>query len=127
MPRVPPEMTRRARESRNDPTPEEWRIWVRIRHADPRFTRQLRVGRYILDFVCRRLKLGIEIDGSQHAGSSCDAERTAFLEGLGWKVVRYRNSDVREDPDAVAEAVLIEHHALRGPTHPQPLPCQGGE
>jgi very-short-patch-repair endonuclease len=69
MSRIDPEMTRRARELRNNPTPAERRIWLRISCFRPRFTRQLVVGRFIVDPACREAKLAIEFDGSQHIES----------------------------------------------------------
>jgi very-short-patch-repair endonuclease len=122
MPRVPPEMTRRARELRNNPTPAELAIWHRIHDQHPPFTRQHSVGRYIIDLACRRAKLAIEFDGSQHIDSEYDRIRTAFLEDLGWTVVRFWNSDVMANPDGVAESILAKAVDILGPTHPQLLP-----
>lgn len=115
-------MTRHAREQRNNPTPAELAIWHRVNHFHPRFTRQHSVGRYILDLACRRGKLAVEIDGSQHVDSEYDRARTAFLESLGWTVIRFWNSDVMANPDGVAETILAKAGQILGPTHPQPLP-----
>ncbi|WP_331377411.1 endonuclease domain-containing protein [Sphingomonas sp. 37zxx] len=101
-------------------------IWLRLRGHRPRFTRQLPVGPYILDFACRSAKLAVEIDGSQHAESAGDERRTAFLAALGWRVLRFWNSDVRENADGVVEAILAAVIDDRGPTHPQPLPSREG-
>ena len=126
MPRIAPEMTRRARELRNNPTPAERLIWLRISCFKPRFTRQLVIGRFIVDLACREAKLAIEFDGSQHIDSDYDARRTAFLESIGWRVMRFWNSDVLENPDGVAEAILAGVGDLCEPTHPQPLPSREG-
>lgn len=83
MPRVPPYLTQRARELRNNPTEAERLIWARVSKYAPPFTRQHIVGRYIIDLVCREAKLAVEFDGSQHADSAYDLRRTAFLESLG--------------------------------------------
>jgi len=59
-----------------------------------------------VDFACRTIKIAVEIDCSQHIDAqSYDARRTAFLEGLGWRAMRFWNSDVRENADGVAEAI----------------------
>ncbi|MES2022352.1 MAG: DUF559 domain-containing protein [Pseudomonadota bacterium] len=126
MPRVPPEMTRRARALRTNATEAERLVWVRVRSYRPRFTRQLVVGRYIVDLACREARLAVEFDGSQHCDSSYDVERTAFLESVGWRVLRFWNSDVVENPDGVAEAILNEVALRCRPTHPQPLPSREG-
>ncbi|WP_284734559.1 endonuclease domain-containing protein [Sphingosinicella terrae] len=90
MPRIPPRLTTFAREMRNEPTESEKRLWLCLSRFRPRFTRQLVVGPYILDLACRRAKLFVEYDGSQHFEAADEDEaRTAFLERLGWKVIRF--------------------------------------
>ena len=103
-------------------------MWRLIRHHRPRFTRQHVVGKYILDFACRDAKVGVEIDGSQHLErTEEDQARTEFLEALGWRIIRFWNSEVAENPEGVAEAILFEVPATLQRTHPQPLPaCREG-
>ena len=44
----------------------------------------------------------VELDGGYHEETEeYDASRTRFLEGEGYRVVRFTNDDVIEDPDAV--------------------------
>ena len=118
MPRIPPRMTANARDLRRNATDAERKLWTILSGQRPRFTRQLVVGPYILDIACRRAKLAVELDGGQHAQAEAyDAARTVFLERLGWKVLRYWNSDVTENADGVAEAVLGEARA-RVPSPP---------
>ena len=53
----------------------------------------------------------IEIDGSQHEteqGIAYDSERSAVLEGLGLKVMRFDNFTVDHDFTAVCEAIHTE-------------------
>ena len=126
MTRVSPVMTERARALRNGATEAERLIWRRLSGFRPRFTRQLVVGRYIIDLACRSVKLAVEFDGSQHIDSTYDGTRTAFLETHGWRVVRFWNSDVTGNPDGVAEAILADVAARLGPTHPRPLPFREG-
>jgi BirA family biotin operon repressor/biotin-[acetyl-CoA-carboxylase] ligase len=128
MPRIPPLLTHYARELRNASTKQERRIWRLIRHHRPRFTRQHVVGTYIIDFACREAKLAVELDGSQHLERSAeDHARTAFLESLGWRVIRFWSSEVGENPEGVAEAILFEVTVTPERTHPQPLPaCREG-
>jgi BirA family biotin operon repressor/biotin-[acetyl-CoA-carboxylase] ligase len=119
MPRIPPRLTRFARALRTGATPHERKIWHLIRHHRPRFTRQHVVGDTIVDLACREVKLAVELDGSQHLDAAEeDAARTAFLEALGWRVIRFWNSAVAENPEGVAEAILAEVAARRGRTHP---------
>ena len=91
-------LTPRAQELRKNCTNEENRLWYQFlrRHEVP-FRRQHPIGNYIVDFYCYKAKLVIELDGSQHfddAGMEYDAQRTAYLEGLGLMVLRYPNSDI---------------------------------
>jgi BirA family biotin operon repressor/biotin-[acetyl-CoA-carboxylase] ligase len=119
VPRIPPHLTQFARDLRTGATPEERKIWQLIRHHCPRFTRQHVVGAYILDFACRQAKLAVELDGSQHLASAGeDAARTACLESLGWRVIRFWNSEVAENPEGVASAILLEAAASLERTHP---------
>ena len=64
------------------------------------------IAPYIVDFFCHEISLVIELDGSQHAMDDAveyDAERTKFLEALGFKVVRYWNHDVLGNTEVVLD------------------------
>jgi len=94
-----------ARDLRNNPTPEERKLWGALSTVRPRFTRQLKIGPFVADFACRRARVIVEVDGGQHADNPVDAQRTALLEADGWKVVRFWNSDVRAGLDGVVQAI----------------------
>ena len=87
-----------AKELRKRATPEENHLWYDFLSNYPlRFRRQKQFGRYIADFYCSAAKLIIELDGGQHyteEGLEYDRERTAYLEGLDLRIVRFSNSDV---------------------------------
>ena len=121
MPRVPPRLTQNARELRNGATRAERKIWVLLRQHKPRFTRQLVIGPYIVDFACRQARLAIEIDGSQHLDAvEYDRARTEFLKALGWRVIRFWNSDVAQNPEGVAEAILLALETAKEAPTPSP-------
>lgn len=122
MPRVPPRLTARARSLRSNSTDAERALWHILGPYRPRFTRQHVLGNYIVDIACRKAKLAIELDGSQHIDCGADEKRTEWLEGLGWKVIRFWNSEVLSNCEGVAITILNEVSARLGPTHPQPLP-----
>jgi very-short-patch-repair endonuclease len=107
----------RAREMRSNMTEPEKRMWYQcLQHLPHRFRRQRPFGPYIVDFYCAELKLAIEIDGDSHAtadGIAYDAERTAFLEGLGLRVIRFSNHEVMNNIDGVFERLNNE---LRPPS-----------
>ena len=75
------------------------------------FWRQYSVGPYVLDFYCPKLRLAIEIDGSQHAetdGREYDQERERYLTGVNIKTLRFWNSEVRANLDAVVGKIKAE-------------------
>ena len=125
-PRVPANVTARARTLRTNATPEERRLWNLLSRYRPKFTRQLSIGPYIADLACRQARLVVEIDGGQHAESERDAIRDNWLRTQGWTVLRVWNSDVHENPIGTAEAILARAAELLGGTHPQPLPSREG-
>jgi very-short-patch-repair endonuclease len=124
--RVNIETTRRARALRSNATREERKMWELLSRYRPKFTRQLPIGPYVADFACREARLVIEIDGGQHAESERDKVRDEWLRREGWTVVRVWNSDVRDNPDGAAEAILARAAECLGGTHPQPLPSREG-
>lgn len=123
---VDPELTRRARDLRTNATDAERTIWQSISRYRPKFTRQLPIGPFIADLACRQARLIVELDGGQHVDSESDVRRTEFLESEGWTVIRFWNSEVSENPDGVAEAILLKAAECLGGTHPLPLPSREG-
>jgi len=93
-----------ARELRRALTISEQRLWNWLRNrtfGGYKFRRQFPVGRYILDFYCRELKLAIEVDGRQHeldCVREYDDERTGDLKALGISVLRIPNVLLATDP-----------------------------
>lgn len=120
MQRTPPELTSNARALRFNATDAERTLWQRLRQIRPRFTRQLVVSHYILDFACRSLKLAVELDGGQHAGSEADAIRKTYLEAQGWTVLRFWNHDALGSTNGVMETILDA--VSPASTHPNPTP-----
>ena len=99
-----------------------WRC-LRMRQLEGhRFRRQVPVGPYIVDFACLQARLVVEVDGGQHAGSTGDRRRDAFLHAAGFHVLRFWNHEVLAQPDAVCEAILAR--LAPGPP-PQPSPASG--
>jgi very-short-patch-repair endonuclease len=71
-----------------------WRDVLKAKQYWPyQFNRQFIIGDYIVDFICRKLYLIIEIDGSSHfAKSEEDYKRQVFLENQGYVVMRFPES-----------------------------------
>jgi very-short-patch-repair endonuclease len=58
--------------------------------------------RYIADFASHAAKLVVEADGPSHELTVAeDAARTAWLAERGYRVMRFRNTDILADRDAV--------------------------
>ena len=118
--RIKKGLTDRARDLRSNATDQERALWRLLCRYRPKFTRQLSIPPYIADLACRQARLVVEIDGSQHADSVTDQTRTRFLESAGWTVIRFWNSEVSDNPEGVAEAILLKAAECLGGTHPQP-------
>ena len=102
--------SRHARALRANQTDAETRLWLRLRDrrlAGAKFRRQAAIGPYIADFACFPARLIVELDGGQHAqDADADAARTAWLEGQGFRVLRFWNNDVLANTEGVLERIL---------------------
>src|SRR5438552_18453887 len=108
-----PIYTARARELRANTTAAERRLWSRLRAkriGGFKFRRQHAIGEYIADFVCLSARLVVEVDGATHGEDreTADDQRTAYLEKVGFRVIRFWNSDVFMSIDDVAHAIAME-------------------
>ena len=97
--------TAKARDLRTSQTEVERRLWRYLRNRGllaAKFRRQAPIGPYIADFVSFEKRVVIELDGGQHAATEeADAKRTAWLEGEGFRVLRFWNNDVIENIEGV--------------------------
>ena len=123
--------TSRARDLRNQATEAEGALWRRFEGSQLglKFSRQIPIGPYICDFVCRSHQLIVELDGSQHHDQAgYDADRTAKLDSLGYRVIRFWNSEVSGNVASVLEAILnVAHHGERYATPLAPSRMREGE
>ena len=127
-----PRNTRRARQLRRHAPPAERTLWRYLSGAQlgVRFSRQMPVGPYFADFLCRELRLVIELDGYSHeTQQGYDAARDRFMDVEGYRVLRFANRDVVEKLDGVLTIIRLAVEAGRKPAHPlpPPLPLAGGE
>ena len=94
---------------RQDGTREEALLWIELkarRLGGFHFVRQLPIGPYIADFACRKARLIVEVDGSQHAGSGHDQLRDDYLRREGWSTIRFWNEDILRNRTSVCETIL---------------------
>jgi adenine-specific DNA-methyltransferase len=114
-----------ARGLRRRQTDAERRLWARLRDRrllGAKFSRQVPVGPYVVDFCCREVKVIVELDGGQHALRAVyDAGRTAFLERLGYRVLRFWDNETLANTGGVLERIA---QALARPS-PRPSPQRG--
>jgi very-short-patch-repair endonuclease len=119
-----------ARRLRGNATSAEQKLWReldRVPLLRTHFRRQAPIGPYVVDFVCLREKLVIEVDGPLHTepgASRRDAERTLWLEGQGYRLLRFWNQEVYENIEGVLDTIYA---ALYGSLGAPPIPPSNEE
>jgi very-short-patch-repair endonuclease len=110
MPEFQHRPTRRAQQLRNNATDAERHLWGHLSRRQLggfKFSRQIPVGPFICDFICREASLVVEVDGGQHdAGAAADESRTRFIEAKGYRVLRFWNNEVLENAEGVLLTIL---------------------
>ena len=99
-----------ARRLRSEGTKGEAILWFYALKARKmygyQFNRQFPIGDYIVDFICRKLNLIIEIDGNSHfSKSESDRIRQDFLERSGYVIIRFSEAEVVHRLDDVVEKI----------------------
>ncbi|MEN6357639.1 MAG: endonuclease domain-containing protein [Armatimonadota bacterium] len=107
-----PESIERARQLRRQQTPIEALLWKHLRAgqlAGYKFRRQHPIGKFIADFCCEEACLIVEVDGDTHAQNEAyDANRTAVIKSLGYRIIRFTNREVLGNINNVLEFILKE-------------------
>jgi very-short-patch-repair endonuclease len=102
----------RARVLRDQQTSAEDKLWteLRARRLDGlKFVRQMPIDPCFADFVCRSLKIVVEVDGGTHSTPDeieADRARTSHFERLGYRVFRVHNQDIYDNIDGVLDSLL---------------------
>ncbi|HKC19493.1 MAG TPA: endonuclease domain-containing protein [Candidatus Dormibacteraeota bacterium] len=76
-----------------------------------KFRRQHPIGPYYVDFCCLSARLIVEVDGPAHDfddTSAYDQRRDAYLESIGYKVLRIPVADIDRELDDVMHRVFAE-------------------
>ena len=97
---------------RNNLTSAEATLWKYLKGSQlgKKIRRQHSVGNYILDFYCATERIAIELDGQHHFtedGIKYDNERTAYLNNLNIKVIRFENVKVFENLEWVLNTIKL--------------------
>ncbi len=121
-----------AQKLRKQPTDSENLLWHYLRKKSLngfRFRRQHPIGNYIVDFVCLKSHLVIELDGSQHIEqASKDLIRDKWLTEQGYKVLRFYNNEFLEQIAETLEKIALECSKRAPPSGlrpPSPLKVEG--
>lgn len=99
-----------AKKNRQNATEAESVFWsmVKVSALGQRCIRQHIIGDYIVDFLFRRSRLIVEIDGGYHFTDEqqlYDTIRQEWLENQGFKVIRFTNQEVLFNPENVITKV----------------------
>jgi len=91
-------------------TEAESALWnlLRRKNLDVRFRKQHIIGDFIVDFVCLKEKLIIEVDGGYHNepdAAEYDKLRTQILNDQGYNVLRFSNEEVIANSNYVLENI----------------------
>jgi very-short-patch-repair endonuclease len=88
-----------------------------------KFSRQMPIGPYFADFLCRAAKLVVELDGYSHdLQQDYDKRRDRFMAEQGFRVMRFANAEVLNNLDGVVRTIAL---AL-AETAPPPTPPASG-
>ena len=86
-----------------------WRFLRAKRLNKFKFRRQVAVGPYVVDFMCCKNKLIIEIDGGQHneiIAQAYDVTRSKYLNAKGFTIIRFWNDEVLTQKEEVLNKIL---------------------
>ena len=105
-----PDLVPFAKKLRNNMTMGEIALWRELKNKKlgVRFSRQIPIDNYIVDFYCKELQLAIEVDGSFHyieGQQEKDTIRQNRLEKLGVCFVRFSDQDVKNNLNWVLEEI----------------------
>jgi very-short-patch-repair endonuclease len=119
-----------ARALRKRMTDAERLRWRHLRNRELggwKFRRQYPVGPFIVDFICVEKNVVIEVDGGQHAeNEALDLQRSAYLNKMGYRVLRFWNNEVLQETEAVLNAIFaILANGKQNSPSPQPSPPSG--
>src|SRR5688500_962083 len=105
-----PRPTKLAQRLRNNATDAERHLWGQLNRRQLggyKFSRQIPVGPFVCDFMCREARLVVELDGGQHdERAQKDELRTEYIEAEGYRVLRFWNNEVLGHTEGVLATIL---------------------
>ena len=110
--------TNRQNLRKNQTEPEEilWQFLRKEQLEGRKFRRQHSIENYIVDFYCTSERLTIELDGSHHTESETyfnDGLRDARLKQLNYRILRFSNKQVLENPQTVLKQIAAKFQSQK--------------
>lgn len=108
-----PILKQSSRENRKTQTVAESVLWEHLRNnqLEAKVRRQHVIDNFITDFAFLNEKLLIEVDGEYHNDEEqkkYDDARTEYLSTLGYRVIRFTNTEVEKNTDSVLKRIKDE-------------------
>jgi very-short-patch-repair endonuclease len=97
---------RALRQADNDAEAMMWNALKAKRLGGYKFVRQFPIGPYFADFLCRKHRLVVEIDGSLHVDNANDRARDEYMRDAGFSVIRFWSADALRRQNVVCETIL---------------------
>lgn len=99
-----------SQQLKDNPTHEEKLLWPMLRTDKTGYhiRRQHIIDEFIVDFVCLKKMLTIEVDGGYHntqEQKEYDAARTKYLSDAGFTEIRFTNEEVKNNISAVIDKI----------------------
>jgi very-short-patch-repair endonuclease len=106
-----PIMKRLASDLRSNQSAPETLLWkiLRDRRIAVKFRRQMPIGDFIVDFVCLRQRLIVELDGPHHDDPdqiAADFLREQWLKQQSFRVLRLSTDELMGDPELATQKVI---------------------
>ena len=123
----------KARQLRKNFTDSENALWSCLRNKQllgVQFYRQKPIGGHIVDLYAPKVKLVIEIDGSQHMQGDHvqkDRRRDEFLASIGLRVLRFDSRQILKESQAVIDVIYRTMASQLNAEIPPPPLFQRGE
>jgi very-short-patch-repair endonuclease len=104
------DLKQQARAMRRNPTEAQRVLWERLKDKQCGFTfnREVVMGSAIVDFACKTRWLVVETGGEGEAEGTIAALSDRKLRDVGVRVMRFSDSQVLEDTDAIVAQIKAE-------------------
>ncbi|MBI9068204.1 MAG: endonuclease domain-containing protein [Salinivirgaceae bacterium] len=120
-----PDIFRKAEYLRTHMTEPEKLLWEHLRKTNLgyRIKAQHPIEKFIADFYCHKVRLVIEIDGTNHEQQrEYDDNRTAEMEKYEITVIRFTNKEVMDNVEKVVDIIKLKIQELINKYNAAPNP-----